>query len=211
MAASPTRLSARRPLTAERRELDGRAGRLSYYVAGRARRCCWSTASTPRARPTRCRPIFEHQQARSASMPWTCPGFGFSDRRQRAYDVRPSSWHAVHDMLDAIAAEAGAGPIDALAISLLGVPGAGGDRAAGPRAHPGAGHARPASAGPTGAAPRAIGATREVPGLYRLFTFPLWSQGHLQPAREPAQHPLFPASGPGARRRSTKDCSTTTT
>ena len=45
------------------------------------------------------------------------PGYGFSDRSPRTYDVGLFV-DAVHDMLDLIAADAGPEPVDALAISL---------------------------------------------------------------------------------------------
>jgi pimeloyl-ACP methyl ester carboxylesterase len=83
---------------------------------------------------------------------------------------------AVHDMLDAIAAEAGPEPVDALAVSL------------GSEFLARAAVERPerfrtlALVTPTGFS-RAYGklhgqerATREVPGLHGLFTFPLWSR-----------------------------------
>jgi pimeloyl-ACP methyl ester carboxylesterase len=45
------------------------------------------------------------------------PGFGFSDRSERGYDVRLYV-EAIHDMLDEIATESGGGAIDTLALSL---------------------------------------------------------------------------------------------
>ena len=41
--------------------------------------------------------------------------------------------------------------------------------------------------------------TREVPGLYRFFTFPLWSQAIYDLLVCRPQHPLLPAARPSAR------------
>ena len=46
-------------------------------------------------------------------------------------------------------------------------------------------------------------ASREVPGLYRIFSFPSVGPGLLQPADEQAKHPLFPGT-PGVPNRSMK-------
>ena len=103
------------------------------------------------------------------------PGFGTSDRSDRRYE---SALYvaAIHDILDTIAADVGAEPIDALAVSL------------GSEFLARAATERPerirsvALVTPTGFS-RTYATldgpqpgTREVPGLYRFFTVPLWSQ-----------------------------------
>ena len=104
------------------------------------------------------------------------PGYGFSDRSPRTYDVGLFV-AAVHDMLDVIAADAGPEPVDALAISLSSEFLA---RVATQRPE----RLRTvALVTPTGFSRTyrqmrgPAGATREVPVLYGFFTFPLWSRG----------------------------------
>ena len=163
-------------LTGEHRQLDGRAGRLGYYVAGNGPPMLLVHSINAAGSAYEVKPIFDHAVARHRV--WACdlPGFGSSDRSDRRYE--PGLYvAAVHDMLDAIAAETGGAPVDALAVSL------------GAEFLARAAIERPAEirtlalVTPTGfsrgyeglhATP---GATREIPGLYRFFTVPLWSQG----------------------------------
>ena len=103
------------------------------------------------------------------------PGFGFSDRSDRTYDV-PLYVAALEDMLDVIAADFGGRvPVDALAISLSSeflarVAARAGDR-----------FRTLTLITPTGFDERsanrrgAAGETREVPGLHPVLKFPLWS------------------------------------
>lgn len=104
------------------------------------------------------------------------PGFGFSDRSDRAYTPRLYT-DAVHDMLDAIAGEGGDDrPVDALAISL------GSEFLARAVTEAPERFRTLSLVTPTGFQKGAgklrgsPGETREVPGLYRFFTFRLWSQ-----------------------------------
>jgi pimeloyl-ACP methyl ester carboxylesterase len=157
------------------REITARAGRLSYYVAGEGPPLLLIHSINAAGSAYEVRPVFEHERARRRVYAVDLPGFGFSDRSPRAYAVRLYV-DAVHDMLDAIAAEAGPEPVDALAVSL------------GSEFLARAAVERPerfrtlALVTPTGFS-RASGmlrgregSTREVPGLHGFFTFPLWSQ-----------------------------------
>jgi pimeloyl-ACP methyl ester carboxylesterase len=63
------------------------------------------------------RPIFERLCSQRRVYAVDLPGFGFSDRSRRRYDV-PLYVDAVHDLLDLIAREHGEAPVDALALSL---------------------------------------------------------------------------------------------
>jgi hypothetical protein len=105
----------------ERREVAaGRAGRLGYYVAG-------EDAGQPpvllvhsinaAGSAYEVGPIFDRLKAKRRVYAVDLPGFGTSDRSERRYDIRLYV-DAVHDMLDAIAADVGPGPVDALAVSL---------------------------------------------------------------------------------------------
>jgi pimeloyl-ACP methyl ester carboxylesterase len=162
-------------LSGDWRALDGRAGRLGCYVAGDGPPMLLIHSINAAGSAYEVKPIFERMKERHRV--WACdlPGFGSSDRSKR--DYTPALYvAAVHDLLDAIAAEAGPEPVDTLAISL------GAEflaRAVVERPE----RARSmALVTPTGFS-RAYagldgppGSTREVPGLYGFFTFPLWSQ-----------------------------------
>lgn len=173
----PQPLSAALP--GERHEIKRRAGWLSYYVAGAGPPLLLIHSINAAGSAYEVRPISERVQARQRTYAVDLPGFGFSDRSDRPYDVRLYV-DAVHDMVDVIAADCGPQPVDALALSLSSeflaraaverperfrtltlVTATGFDRAAAQR---------------SGGA----GETREVPGLYRFFTFPLWSQAFYE-------------------------------
>lgn len=163
-------------VSGERREIVRRAGRLSYYVAGDGAPLLLVHSINAAASAYEVRPIHEHMLASRRVYSVDLPGFGHSDRSDRPYDV-PLYVAAVADMLDEILADAGPAPVDVLALSLAS------EFAARVAA------ARPdrfrtlALVTPTGFDRRSdslrgpAGATREVPGLYRLFTFPVWSRG----------------------------------
>jgi pimeloyl-ACP methyl ester carboxylesterase len=160
----------------ERRELDGRAGRLSYYVAGSGTPLLLIHSINAAGSVYEVRPIFEDQRSRRRVYAVDLPGYGFSDRSPRDYNVRLFV-DAIHDMLDAIATEHGEVPVDALAISLSSefLARAATERLDRPRTL--------ALVTPTGFSRsyRRLDTnddgTRAVPGLYGLFTFPLWTRG----------------------------------
>ncbi len=163
-------------LPGERRQLDGRAGPLGYYVAGNGPPMLLVHSINAAGSAYEVKPLFEHAMAGHRVWAVDLPGFGSSDRSERPYE--PGLYvAAVHDMLDAIAAETGNAPVDALAVSL------------GSEFLARATTERPEQirtltlVTPTGFSRTyaglhgAPGDTREVPGLYRFFTVPLWSQG----------------------------------
>lgn len=104
-------------LDAERLEIDGRAGRLSYYVAGDGPPMLLVHSINAAGSAAEIKPVFEHfRQSRTVYAP-DLPGFGFSDRSRRTYDIRLYV-NAVHDILDTIRPVSGTHQIDALALSL---------------------------------------------------------------------------------------------
>jgi alpha-beta hydrolase superfamily lysophospholipase len=103
-------------LPAERREITGQSGRLSYYVAGGGRPLLLVHSINAACSAYEVRPIFERMQAGRRVFAVDLPGFGFSDRSARRYEV-PLFVAAINDMLDTIAAEEGPEPVDALALS----------------------------------------------------------------------------------------------
>lgn len=162
-------------LGGERREIEGkRSGRLSYYVSGEGSPLLLIHSINAAASAYEVRPLYERLKGRRLYAP-DLPGFGFSDRSDRAYGVRLYV-DAIHDILDAIGAEAGPAPVDALALSLSSEFLA---RAALERPER---FRTLALVTPTGfqkgSGKRRVpeGQSREVPGLYRFFTVPAWSQ-----------------------------------
>ena len=166
-------------LSGERREIEGkRAGRLNFYVEGDGPPLLLLHSINAAGSAYEVRPLFERLRGRRVYAP-DLPGFGFSDRSDRPYRSRLYA-DAVHDMLDAIAADSepasGLVPVDALALSLSSEFLA---RAAVERPDR---FRTLALVTPTGFDKRSNarrgpeGSAREVPGLYRVFTVPLWSQ-----------------------------------
>jgi pimeloyl-ACP methyl ester carboxylesterase len=105
-------------VSGERREIDGRAGRLSYYVDGEGPPLLLIHSVNATASAFEVQPIYRDLARDHRVFAPDLPGFGFSDRSNRRYD--PALYTAaIFDMLDVIAAERGEdGPIDALALSL---------------------------------------------------------------------------------------------
>jgi pimeloyl-ACP methyl ester carboxylesterase len=163
------------PVPGERRETDGRAGRLAYYVAGEGPALLLVHSINAAASAYEVRPIFEHAARDHTVYAVDLPGYGGSDRSARNYNVRLFV-DAIHDMLDGIEADSDQ-PIDALAVSLSCEFVA---RAATERPErfrslalvtpTGFDHRGPSLRQPAGS-------TREIAWLYRVVTNPLWSQG----------------------------------
>jgi pimeloyl-ACP methyl ester carboxylesterase len=159
----------------ERRETEGNAGRLSYYVDGSGEPLLLIHSINAAASAYEVRPIFERYAGRRRVYALDLPGFGFSDRSDRPYRMRLYV-AAIHDMLDVIAADVGLAPVDALALSLSAEFLA---RAALARPErfrtlalvtpTGFGKGSDALHGPPGS-------TRVIPGLEGLFSFPLWGR-----------------------------------
>jgi pimeloyl-ACP methyl ester carboxylesterase len=166
-------------LSGERRELQGAAGRLSYYVAGpddgsRGRPLLLVHSVNAAASAYEVRPLFEHYRRTRPVYALDLPGFGFSDRSDRPYTPRLMS-DAVLAMVEAIRGAHGGGALDALALSLSC------EFAARAAVEAPGGFASLALVSPTGfngERPRrgAAGSNRGMPALYRLFTLPLWDR-----------------------------------
>ena len=160
---------------ARRVEISGRAGRLSYYVAGEGPPLLLIHSINAAGSAYEVKPIFEHFAGVRRVYALDLPGFGFSDRSPRTYDM-PLYVAAIRDMIDVVQADGG-GPFDALAISLSAEFLA---RAATERPEAFRSLALVSPTGfDKGSADRRgpPGATREVPLLYGVVAFPLWSQG----------------------------------
>ncbi|MFM1991386.1 MAG: hypothetical protein RJA99_4343 [Pseudomonadota bacterium] len=162
------------PFPATRRDLDGRAGRTVLWSAGEGRPVLLVHSVNAAASACEVRPIVERLAVDHRVVAIDLPGFGGAQRGDRRYDIALYV-AAVEDAIDAVAAEAG-GPVDLLALSLSSEFAA---RAALSRS------ARVRSLAmvtPTGLDRRsgdrraAPGTGREVPGVHRVLSVPLWSQ-----------------------------------
>jgi pimeloyl-ACP methyl ester carboxylesterase len=163
-------------VSGERRETDGRAGRLSYYVAGEGPPLLLIHSINATASAFEVQPIFEDLMRDHRVFAPDLPGFGFSDRSDRRYDP-PLYTAAVLDMLDIISADQdGERPIDALALSLSS------EFLARAASREPARFRRLVFVTPTGFDKRsaqrrgAPGATREMSWLYKALEAPPWRQ-----------------------------------
>lgn len=163
-------------LDAERREIDERAGRVSYYVAGEGRPMLLIHSINAAGSAYEIRPIFEHFRKRNRVYAPDLPGFGFSDRSPRDYDVALYT-ASVRDMIDRIDADTNGEHIDALALSLAS------EFLARAAAEDASRLRSLALVTPTGFRKGSDelrepqGSTREMPWLSAILEFPLWRKG----------------------------------
>ena len=163
------------PLNAERRDLNGRAGPMALWRAGRGAPVLLVHSINAAASAYEIRPAFEAIVASRRAYAPDLPGFGASDRSDRRYDVALYV-AAIEDALEAIAAECGDVPVDVLALSLSSEFAA---RVATRRPE----RVRTLTlVTPTGLDRRSAslrapsGTDREVPGVHRVLSQRLWSQ-----------------------------------
>lgn len=163
-------------VSGERRVIQGRAGPLSYYVSGSGAPILLVHSVNAAASAYEVRPLAESLRGERRVYAVDLPGFGFSDRSDRPYQVALYV-AAIHDMLDEIAAEAGPDAIDAVALSLSCefLARVAADR---PDAFRTLAFVTPTGF-QRGSAARAGGTreTREVPGLFDTLNIPVWSRG----------------------------------
>ena len=168
-------------LSGERIEMDSLAGRLSYYTAGPSGD--EATGDQPpllllhsinaAGSAYEVCPLYEHYRHQRPVYALDMPGYGFSDRSDRAYLPRLMT-DAVHAMTAVIRRNHGAVPIDVLGLSLS-------SEFAARAAHEVPSHYRSvALVSPTGfnrGAPfdGQAGSNRGMAGLRKFFFNPLWS------------------------------------
>jgi pimeloyl-ACP methyl ester carboxylesterase len=180
-------------LAGERREFASPAGRLSYYVGGPdadagagAATDVALGAATGATRPPvllihsvnaagsayEVRPLYERLRPARTVYALDLPGFGFSDRSERAYTPRLMT-DAVLAMADEIRARHAGGPVDALALSLASEFLA---RAAVERPEAFRTLALVSPTGFSGRGPRegAAGSDRGMPGFHRVVAARAW-------------------------------------
>jgi pimeloyl-ACP methyl ester carboxylesterase len=151
-------------------------GPISYYTdaptGGSARPLLLVHSVNAAASAAEVRPLYErYRRLRPVYAP-DLPGYGFSDRSDRDYTPRLMT-DAVHAMLAEIARRHGAGPVDAMALSLSSEFLA---RAAAEKPEAFRSLALVSPTGFSGSRPRygAPGSTRGLPRLRKALTFPMW-------------------------------------
>ncbi len=160
-------------VAADRREIDGRSGRLSFYEAGAGAPLLLLHSINAAGSAFEVRPAFEHARRTRRVYAPDLPGYGFSDRSERRYDVALYC-DAVRDLLDAIRGDCGDAPVDVLALSLS-CEFAARVAAEAPRRVRSLTLVTPTGFSRGASALRApAGSSREVPGLHRVLTFPPW-------------------------------------
>ena len=180
-------------LNGVRRESFGRAGRLSFYVAGEGAPLLLVHSINAAGSAYEVKPIFDALVGSRRVYAVDLPGFGFSDRSKRDYTPRLYT-DAIHDMLDVVAKdEMSTAPIDALAVSL-------GSEFLARAAVEAPGRFRTLTlVTPTGfqqrlrQAPRQ--ARRDAAGAWplRRVHLPAMEPGHLRSLGVAPEHPLLPA------------------
>ena len=167
---SPRLLSA---LDADRRALMGRSGGLNCYVAGEGPPLLLLHSINAAGSAYEVKPAFEHALRSHRCYAPDLPGYGFSDRSDRRYDIALFC-DAVRDVLDVIETDCGAAPVDALGLSLSA------EFLARVAVEAPSRFRSLTLVTPTGfrrgsAKMRApAGTSREIPGLHSALTFPPW-------------------------------------
>ncbi len=104
-------------LSGERFEFDSAAGRLSAYVDGQGPPLLLVHSVNAAAAAAEVRPLHDHYRATRTVFSIDLPGYGLSERSDRAYTPRLMT-DALHAMTEQIRQRCGPAPIDALALSL---------------------------------------------------------------------------------------------
>jgi pimeloyl-ACP methyl ester carboxylesterase len=163
------------PVPGVRRDIDGRAGRVAVFAAGEGPPMLLLHSINAAASAYEVRPVFERMLASHRVFAPDLPGFGASERSDRRYDAALYGV-AIDEVLDAIAHEAGDAAVDVLALSLSA------EFAARAAVRRPARFRTLAMVTPTGLDRRSDslraepGADREIRGVHRAVSMPLWSQ-----------------------------------
>ncbi|MFM7295232.1 MAG: alpha/beta fold hydrolase, partial [Burkholderiales bacterium] len=101
-------------LSGKRFEFDSIAGRISCYVDGSGPPLMLVHSVNAAASAAEIRPLHEHYRQTHTVFSLDLPGYGFSERTDRAYTPRLMT-NALHAMVSQIQGHCGAAPVDALA------------------------------------------------------------------------------------------------
>ena len=104
-------------VSGERFEFDSDAGRICAYVAGSGPPLLLVHSINASASAAEMRPLHEHYARTRTVLTLDLPGYGCSDRSDRAYTPRLMT-DAVHAAVAQLQSRCGAQPVDALALSL---------------------------------------------------------------------------------------------
>jgi pimeloyl-ACP methyl ester carboxylesterase len=159
-------------------------GGLGCYTAGRGLPLLLLHSVNAASSAAEVRPLFERYRSRRTVFALDLPGFGISERSDRAYTPRLMT-DALHATAKQIRRRCGPGPIDALALSL------GCEFLARAAVEQPSRWGRLALVSPTGlkgTQPRRgpPGSTRNMPWLHRLLSAPPWSQALYSGLTRPA-------------------------
>jgi pimeloyl-ACP methyl ester carboxylesterase len=159
-------------LSGERFEFDSIAGKISCYVDGSGPPLMLVHTVNAAASAAEVRPLNDYYRQRRTVFSIDLPGYGFSDRSDRAYTPRLMT-DALHALVKQIHQRCGIQPIDALAASLSC------EFLARAAMESPAAFARLALVSPTGfngKSPRrkAVGETLYLPRLHQFLTGPGW-------------------------------------
>lgn len=159
-------------LPGETVRLDGPAGPMTVYVQGRGPALLLVHSINAAASAAEMRPLHERAAARRTVFTPDLPGYGLSDRSDRAYTPRLFT-DALHQVLQAVHTRCGPAPVDAVGLSL------GCEFLARAAVERPSDYARLAFISPTGFMGTKVwrgppGSTRAVPGLLRLLRGPGW-------------------------------------
>jgi pimeloyl-ACP methyl ester carboxylesterase len=161
---------------AVRRDIATRAGRIALWSAGDGPPMLLVHSINAAASAYEVRPVFERMRRTHRVYAPDLPGFGASERGDRHYDVAMYV-AAIEASLEAIGADCGPVAVDVLALSLSSEFAAR-VAAAGPERVRTLAMVTPTGLDRRSASLRAPpGTDREVPGMFRIVSFPLWSQG----------------------------------
>jgi pimeloyl-ACP methyl ester carboxylesterase len=167
-------------LDAARFGFDG----LNCYTAGDGPPLLLVHSINAAASAAEVKPLFDHHRTTRSVFAVELPGYGFSDRSDRAYTLRLMT-DALHAVSAQIRTRCGRAPLDAMALSL------GCEFLARAAVEQPAQWGRLALVSPTGfmgLKPRRgpAGSTRGMPWLYRALSNPLWSQALFNGLTKPA-------------------------
>ncbi len=172
----PHRVELPSAVPGDRRDLNSRAGRLSFYVDGPESGAPLLLIHSINAAGSAYEvgPLYRHYASSRRVYALDLPGFGFADRSVREYTPRLMT-DAILAMVDEIRRIHGVAPIDALALSLSSEFLA---RAATERPNDFRSVALVSPTGFSASTPEngAPGSTRGKPALYATFTVPLWKR-----------------------------------
>ncbi|MDP2005274.1 MAG: alpha/beta hydrolase [Rubrivivax sp.] len=159
-------------------------GGVSCYVAGEGPPLLLLHSVNAAASAAEIKPLYEHYRAKYTVFAPELPGYGFSDRGDRAYKPRLMT-DALHLVAQQIRQRCGTAPIDALAVSL------GCEFLARAAMEQPTHWGKVALVSPTGlmgTKPRRgpPGSTRALPWLYQALANPRWAQGLFNGLTKPA-------------------------